>query len=76
MNIGLPENGKNSLFETKCQYLQEQDTCSDKDDMNELFIETCDGGGGVYYVIRTDRFTFDSIEEIVELFNDFIKRSK
>jgi hypothetical protein len=47
-------------------FTQEGDTCSDGDD---LFLKVTleDSGGGKYYVISTERWAFDSIEEIVQL---------
>lgn len=76
METGLPSGNKTTLFETKCQYLQEADAEANSGDMNTLFIETCNAGDGTYYVIETERFAFDNIEEIVEILNDFIERSK
>ena len=36
-----------------------------------LTIKTDNGGGGDFYVIETKRWAFDTVEEIIELLNQF-----
>lgn len=49
-------------------FSQEQDCCGPTEsDEQKITIETCDGGGGTYFVIKTDRWAFDNIEELQEL---------
>ena len=45
-----------------------------ENEINELKIETQDGGDGAYYVISTERFAFDKPEELIEILNDFVRR--
>ena len=41
----------------------------------QLFeFSTDDAGGGVYYVIKTERWTFDDANDLIEVLNDFEKR--
>ncbi len=47
----------------KLGFYQESDCCSHNDNGHELFIETQDGGGGAYVVIKTDRWALD-LEDI------------
>jgi hypothetical protein len=70
----LPEtSNENVLTNLNARYLQESDTCS-SNEFNTLTIENEDGGGGNYFIIKTDRWAFDSINEIVTVLEDFKKR--
>jgi hypothetical protein len=62
--------------EIRCNYYQESDTCSDMVDDNELEIFTQDGGLGPYFVIKTGRWAFDTIDELIETLRDFERRAK
>ena len=47
-------------------FTQESDTCaSHGDDYQNLTVREEDGGGGSFYAINTERWAFDSIEELV-----------
>lgn len=59
------------LTEAKLTYYQEQDSCYDNGNPQYITIEKIDAGAGFYYVINTERWAFDDIDELVEL----IKRS-
>ena len=52
------------------EYTQDGD-CATNQSINIISIETEDCGGGCYFVIKTDRWAFDSIDEITNLINDF-----
>lgn len=56
-------------------YSQDPDTC-DRSVIQELTIESLDGGGGTYYILKTDRWAFNNIKELSDILNDFIKRTK
>ena len=56
-------------------YSQDADTC-DASLSQELTIESLDGGGGTYYILKTDRWAFNSIKEINNVLTDFINRTK
>ncbi len=84
----LGENGytisKNNKTENKpkydritnltSSYFQEGDTASTGDQCLELSTE--DGGDGTYFVLKTDRWAFDSLEELSDLIQDFINTQK
>jgi hypothetical protein len=55
-------------------YFQEGDSMIDGDQQLELSTE--DGGGGTYFVLKTDRWVFDSLEELSDLIQDFINTQK
>jgi hypothetical protein len=55
-------------------YSQNPDTCS-KDIVQNLTIETEDGGNGIYYIISTDKWAFDKIEEVIDILNNFVKEN-
>ena len=56
-------------------YSQDPDTC-DRSVIQELTIESLDGGGGTYYLLKTDRWAFNNIKELTDTLTDFIKRTK
>ena len=56
-------------------YSQDADTC-DSSLCQELTIESLDGGGGTYYILKTDRWAFNSIKELSDILTDFINRTK
>ena len=55
--------------ELKMTFTQDGD-CMDSEEQF-LTIHTKDGGWGDYYVIETKRWTFDNIDELVEVLNKF-----
>ena len=55
--------------EFKVTFAQDADCCVLGDQF--LTIKTDNGGGGDFFVIETERWAFDSVEELVELFNKF-----
>lgn len=49
-------------------FTQEADTCSHNEDgYQNLIVREEDGGGGSFYAINTERWSFDSIEELISL---------
>ena len=50
-------------------FSQDADCCTIEDQF--LKIKTDDGGGGDFFIIQTERWAFDSIEELVEILNKF-----
>lgn len=50
-------------------YTQPPDTCSFEDQF--IQIKTEYGGGGIYYVIKTERWAVDDFDEIIQIFEDF-----
>jgi len=60
--MNLPKN----VHLNEVSFHQEGDTCSNGDEQY-LDVKLEDSGAGYYYVISTDRWAFDSIEELVML---------
>ncbi len=58
----------------KVVYTQEDDLNSE--DIQELIIETGDNGGGKYFVLKTNRWAIDDIDEMVKFLKDFKKREQ
>lgn len=54
------------------EYVQEGD--SNSDEFQILDISTDDAGGGVYYVLKTERWAFDNIDDLIKILKDFEKR--
>jgi hypothetical protein len=62
------------LSEASLEYFQDSDDCDDGLGQN-LCINTDDGGGGPYYVLKSDRWAFCSIAEITRELLDFAARA-
>jgi len=62
----------NHLFKFSAEFVQDADDCSpDQDSYNVLNISTEDGGGGKFFVIETNRWAFDKVDDLLELVNRF-----
>lgn len=53
------------------EYTQEAD--SNSDGLQFLEVSTEDAGGGVYYVLKTERWAFDNLNDLIKVLNDFEK---
>ena len=71
--FGFSDNPKPKLVHLNTVYAQPCDEYSD--DLQELVIEIGDAGAGAYYVIKTERWAFDEIDDLIILLNDFKKRA-
>lgn len=56
---------KPELIETRMVFTQDGDSRNEA--LQIIDIETVDDGAGAYYIIRTDRWAFDNIDELIEL---------
>ena len=54
------------------EYTQKAD--SNSEGLQLLEVSTEDAGGGVYYVLKTERWAFDNLNEVIKVLNDFEKR--
>lgn len=71
---GIPKEDEDVVIsDLSTTYLQKADCCS-SEDYNELLIKAEDGGGCLFYVIKTDRWAFDDIDEVIDVLNDFKNR--
>lgn len=62
---------KAEIEEVAITYTQEADSCQEDDLQQSLEVSTEDAGSGKYIVFKTDRWAIDSIDELVEILNDF-----
>ncbi len=66
-------NDKLGVSNVKVDYTQDADSMS-ADDFQTLSVEATDAGGGWFFVIQTERWAFDNIDEFVKILKDFQKR--
>ena len=59
-------------YEITAKYYQDGDSLIV--DEQEMEILTGDAGGGTYFIIKTERWAFDNIQELIDLLTDFKKR--
>lgn len=75
IKLGLPdETNKLTLSSVSAEYLQQADDSSSNADIQSLHINTEDAGAGIYFVIKTERWAFDSIDELINVLQDFQKK--
>jgi hypothetical protein len=55
--------------EFKITFTQDNDCCTNDDQF--ITIKTQNGGGGDFFVIETQRWAFDSIEDLVRILYQF-----
>lgn len=71
IKLGLPDNEVPIALESiSATYLQNNDSAI-SNGLQSLKVFTQDAGGGSYFVIETERWAFDSIEELILLLTDF-----
>lgn len=63
------------LWKLVATYDQESDDCDEIDTGQEIEILAEDGGAGKYYVIKTRRWAFDKISDLVDLLKDFAAKA-
>jgi hypothetical protein len=62
---------KAEIEEVRITYTQESDSCQEEDLGQQLEVFTEDAGSGKYIVFKTERWAIDSIDELIEILNDF-----
>ena len=65
--------GDTAVNKMSVEYIQDSDNYKDNDIENTLTIGTEPGG---YFYISTKRWAFDSIEELINILNDFKNKVK
>lgn len=65
---------KYELDDAAFHFTQEPDSAAERDCPQELTVKITDSGAGHYIVIETQRWAFDSPEELTALFADVRKR--
>lgn len=66
------ESNPIAVESVRANYWQDSDTNGHASQILELSTE--EGGGGFYYVLKTERWAFDNIEEFVKILQDFQSR--
>lgn len=56
------------IVDVSVKYAQE---CDETDNWQELKLFTNDNGSGKFIVFSTERWAIDSIDELIEILNDF-----
>lgn len=62
---------KAEIEEMQVTYTQDNDSCDTNSFPQQLKVSTDDAGGGKFIVISTERWAIDSIDELIEILNDF-----
>jgi hypothetical protein len=62
-----------TLENLQAEYTQDADCCEDSGTQS-LSISTRNGGGGSFYHIKTEGWSFDKIDNLIDVLNDFKKR--
>lgn len=71
--FGLPSSEQLvAVSKVSVEYTQEADSNSDV--LQLLEVSTEDAGGGVYYVLKTERWAFDNLNDLIKILNDFERR--
>lgn len=63
------ESNPIAVESVRANYWQDSDT--NGHDSQSLELSTEEGGGGFYFVLKTERWAFDNIEEFVSVLKDF-----
>ena len=71
---GFPSKDTPVTIESLSATYQQEEDSSSTDGHQFLKISTSDGGGGIYFVIKTERWAFDNIEDLIILLTDFKRR--
>lgn len=73
LSAGFPSSEQPiAVNKVSVEYTQEAD--SNSEGLQLLEISTEDAGGGVYYVLKTERWAFDNLNDLIKVLNDFEKR--
>lgn len=65
---------KHQIEEIKIVYTQPGDAMEALDEQY-IKLQAVDAGAGMYYVLETKRWAFESLEEITALLQDFLARA-
>ncbi len=63
-------------YNLRASFSQDKDCVGGDEDFQFLDIETLDGGGGTFYVMKTTRWAFENPEEIYNLLKEFDEKVK
>lgn len=63
------------IDDVSIQYVQTGDCTEDKDSVQTITISSRNNGVGRFLNIKTDGWSFDNIDELTEIINDFKQRA-
>lgn len=63
------------IDDVSIQYVQTGDCTEDKDNVQAITISSRNNGVGRFLNIKTDGWSFDNIDELTEIINDFKQRA-
>lgn len=69
-----PEGEEIVITQAKLTYTQESDTNSSEGHL-DLNIQLEEAGGGYYYVLSTERWAINDVDELINVLEDFKKRT-
>lgn len=69
------EDGQIGIDDVSVQYVQNGDCTEDRDAVQTITISTRNNGVGRFLSIKTDGWSFDNIDELIEIIDDFKKRA-
>jgi len=76
IKLGLyPETDEILISNMKATYTQKADS-NDNNEFQELKIRTRNAGAENYFVIETERWSFDDLDEFIKILKDFKNRIK
>lgn len=65
------DKGTPTFVDLRVSYIQ---PCDMTDEVQEISIEMGDVGGGPYFVIKTNRWAFDDVDDLIKILNDFKRK--
>jgi hypothetical protein len=72
--ITVCEYDKLSLGEMSVRYMQPANSCNADGDLESLKIKIMDGGAGHFFVLKSKGWSFDSVDDLINILNDFKSR--
>lgn len=73
---GIPKDRQVLIDTISITYNQENDCTEVDEGVQVLTLETRDGGGGKFIHLKSEGWSFDSIEELIAIIEDFKSRIK
>lgn len=74
---GFPYEQEVAISDSTMTYSQKQDDCSENlEDLQYLKVSTANSGAGTYYVLETERWAINDIDELIKVLKDFKNRIK
>jgi hypothetical protein len=75
IKLNLYPDEEIAISDIQAIYVQKSDS-NDDNEFQELKIRTQDSGGGNYFAIKTERWSFDDVDELIKVLKDFKNRIK